>query len=132
VLCWLQIFDYVDSSPLLRQNTYIMLTSDNGENAHSGTASQLHHSNQICPSTVCVWSVLHAIGACAVFVLFACTHECMHARKHAGAGSVGGLWMFTVCCACKCCSFPQTQQQDLNCLCACTPVNKGMLASCCC
>jgi hypothetical protein len=31
LLCVLQIFDYVDSSPLLRQNTYIMLTSDNGE-----------------------------------------------------------------------------------------------------
>jgi hypothetical protein len=35
VLCWLQIFDYVDSSPLLRQNTYIMLTADNGEYAVS-------------------------------------------------------------------------------------------------
>jgi hypothetical protein len=31
VLCVLQIFDYVGSSPLLRKNTYIMLTSDNGE-----------------------------------------------------------------------------------------------------
>jgi hypothetical protein len=39
VLCLLQIFDYVDSSPLLRQNTYIMLTSDNGEAARSGAAT---------------------------------------------------------------------------------------------
>lgn len=31
VLHCLQIFDYVDSSPVLRRNTYIMLTSDNGE-----------------------------------------------------------------------------------------------------
>jgi hypothetical protein len=39
VLCWLQIFDYVDSSPLLHQNTYIMLASDNGEHVRSGAAT---------------------------------------------------------------------------------------------
>jgi hypothetical protein len=95
----LQIFDYVDSSPLLRQNTYIMLTSDNGEQS-SAVAQQpeLHHSNQICPSTMCVWCVLHVTGACAVFVLFACTHECMHASKQVGVGGVGGICMFAVCC----------------------------------
>jgi hypothetical protein len=39
VLCWLQIFDYVDSSLLLRQNTYIMLTADNGEGEGEGNAA---------------------------------------------------------------------------------------------